>query len=553
VDAAQPDATRGAAPVRVRVTVQVLSIDIKNFRCFESFSLEFGGASRLIIGSNGMGKTTLLHALHMAMQGGRGITLEDLRDSSIPLEIIAKLGAVPPTAHGVFHDAMTFETPPFLRVGVQATWDPAEAELEIVHGFPDAAWRRAGREARANLPVLMLNAQRDVGRLLTFTGTASLLDDLVRRLDIDEPLQDALAEVDSAAQRLSEAPEVEGMLSALRSELVRLIPDVDDPAYSIGVGLSDRRDLLRQFALRLKHEGPPRSLVHQAGGLGQLTISAVLLRLAELQPEAVLLIDEPEQALHPQVQRSLIAAFRDRQAQAVGVTHSASVLSEVDPREITRLRRGAAHDIEAVTPGLISDYDARRIRRYATAQTAEAYFAKTVIVVEGPSDHFAVREFAAKAGLPLDALGVSILPLDGADTFKTYLELLGPNGLGLRILGMCDADREQKWIKSLTEVGVAAHDRASLAAAGIQVCDPDLELELLSALTVAEVESVFETDGALQHFQTFSQQPAITGQTEDEKRCRYVKKDKVRWAPLLADAVDPTNVPSPVVSLLASI
>lgn len=533
--------------------VHILSIEIKNYRCFEDFRLDIDGKSLLLIAPNAGGKTSLLTATHMALQGGREVRLGDFSDPSLPIEIVVTLGGIPPTAHAAFAQAMTFGQPPQLRVGIRATWDAHEGELEVLHGFPDDGWRRAGRDARTNLPVFWLSASREVSRLLAFAGPRSLLDALVRTLDLEEPLDSAVAYMSAVARQLSDAPALQAMLASLRDELAMLVPGVAADAYELGVDATEPRDLLRQFEVLLEHEGPPSPIFSHAGGLGQLTVAAVTLRLVALEPGAVLLVDEPEQSLHPQAQRALVTTLRAAAGQSMIATHSANVLNRIDPRRITRLRRNAVGDIEAVSTAPLTDTEARRVTRYATAQTTEAYFAHTVVVVEGPSDLLALREFAECSGILLDAKGIAVLSLEGADVFGTYLTLLGPGGLDLQIRGVCDADRETRWRTELNRVGVPVTDRASLNAAGVHVCDPDLEAELLGALTIAEVEQVFIEDGGLQEFQTFAQQPANSQRSLDEQQLQFVKKGKVRWAPLLAAAIDVQHIPAPMVQVLAGI
>jgi DNA replication and repair protein RecF len=44
--------------------MRIVSLSLRNFRCFSSLNLDFEGSFTLIIGSNGIGKTSLLEALH---------------------------------------------------------------------------------------------------------------------------------------------------------------------------------------------------------------------------------------------------------------------------------------------------------------------------------------------------------------------------------------------------------------------------------------------------------------------------------------------------------
>ena len=42
-------------------------INIRDFRCFDSFECKFKPKVNVLIGRNGAGKTTLIHAIHKAM------------------------------------------------------------------------------------------------------------------------------------------------------------------------------------------------------------------------------------------------------------------------------------------------------------------------------------------------------------------------------------------------------------------------------------------------------------------------------------------------------
>ncbi len=143
---------------------------MRNFRCFENFSLSLGGESLLVIGPNAGGKTSLILGIRRALQGG-SVDLREFRDHTVPVELIATVSGILAAAQGVFADVLDFSvSPPALRIGLRATWDPTELRVESVHGFPDGGWAPARREARRNLPVISLPAWRDPARLLSMVG-----------------------------------------------------------------------------------------------------------------------------------------------------------------------------------------------------------------------------------------------------------------------------------------------------------------------------------------------------------------------------------------------
>ena len=63
---------------------------------------------------------------------------------------------------------------------------------------------------------------------------------------------------------------------------------------------------------------------------------------------------------------------------------------------------------------------------------------RAVVLVEGMSDQAAVEALAARRGRNLEAEGVSVVPIGGAQSIGRFLERFGPRGLGLTLAGLCD-------------------------------------------------------------------------------------------------------------------
>jgi len=224
-------------------------------------------------------------------------------------------------------------------------------------------------------------------------------------------------------------------------------------------------------------------------------------------------------------------------------------LDQADPRRVIRLRE-SAEGVAAASAGAISDDDAARLIRISDPRTAEAFFAKRVLIVEGESDQVAVRALAGRLERDLDAEGISVVSLEGAGSFATFFALLGPAGLDIPICGLCDADHESSWRGVLASVDSAISDTAAMEAQGFFVCRSDLEDELVSSLGSTGVESALRAAGDGPAFDRFAEQPSQEGSHEDKLR-RYVDRNKVRSAAALVDALAiPASVPQPLLGLL---
>ncbi len=182
---------------------------------------------------------------------------------------------------------------------------------------------------------------------------------------------------------------------------------------------------------------------------------------------------------------------------------------------------------------------------------------RTVVLVEGGSDRAAVESLAARRGRRLDAEGVSVVPLGGATSIGRFLGLLGPQGLDLRLAGLCDAGEEGYFRRALELAGLgAADDRTALERLGFYVCVADLEDELIRTLGADAVQYVVGTEGELRSFRTFQKQPAQRERTVEQQLRRFMGTHsgrKAQYARSLVWALDLDRVPEPLDCLLAHV
>jgi hypothetical protein len=173
---------------------------------------------------------------------------------------------------------------------------------------------------------------------------------------------------------------------------------------------------------------------------------------------------------------------------------------------------------------------------------------RTAVLLEGPSDAAAVDALTAREGRDLAAEGVCVLPMGGAMSVGRFAGLLGPSGLDLRLMGLCD-ERERRYY-------VRALERANAAPQDLFVCAADLEDELIRALGVPRVTELVEAEGDLRALRTFLQQPAQRDRTAEQRLRRFLgtkKGRKIHYGRVLVEALDPAAVPAPLAGLLAAL
>src|SRR5438105_15437399 len=109
--------------------------------------------------------------------------------------------------------------------------------------------------------------------------------------------------------------------------------------------------------------------------------------------------------------------------------------------------------------------------------------ARTVVLVEGISDQRALAALAERRGRHLDAEGVAIVPIGGSKNIGSFLGRFGPQGLDVRLAGLCDAAEEDDFRRGLERAGLGASlGRADMERLGFYVCVADLEAELIRSL-----------------------------------------------------------------------
>jgi hypothetical protein len=182
---------------------------------------------------------------------------------------------------------------------------------------------------------------------------------------------------------------------------------------------------------------------------------------------------------------------------------------------------------------------------------------RSVVLVEGVSDQYALEALARRRGRDLDAEAVAVIPMGGSGNIGTFLERYGPHGLDLRLAGLCDEAEEGDFRRALERAGLGSNlTRTDLERLGFYVCVADLEDELIRALGAAAVEQVIDDQGELGPFRTFQKQPEWRGRRPEEQLRRFMGAGsgrKIRTAALLVEALDLNRVPRPLARVLAHV
>jgi hypothetical protein len=195
-----------------------------------------------------------------------------------------------------------------------------------------------------------------------------------------------------------------------------------------------------------------------------------------------------------------------------------------------------------------------RSMRALPVTKGELSAARAVVLVEGTSDAHALEALAERHGRHLEAEGVLLVPIGGAQAIGTFLARFGPRGARLTLAGLCDAAEERHFRRALEHAGLGTDlTRSDMERLGFFVCVDDLEDELIRALGAPAVEEVVDAQGDLQAFRTLQKQAAWRGRPTEDQLHRFMGsggRRKFRYARLLVEALDLARMPAPLVGVL---
>ncbi|HGY12386.1 MAG TPA: hypothetical protein ENK36_08500, partial [Desulfobacterales bacterium] len=260
-----------------------------------------------------------------------------------------------------------------------------------------------------------------------------------------------------------------------------------------------------------------RNIVTNKGhGLQRAIIFSILRCYSELvtgtgeqkKKPMIFAVEEPELYMHPQAQRNIRRVFRgiaDKNDQVIFTTHSSLLLDVTYFDEVIRVESvqeniGGKNTVKSMVwqlpiKAMIEDFKARRgidatedsIRElYAHAyhpNRSEGFFAKSITLVEGATEQYALPIYAEAAGFPLDSLNISVVDSGGKGTMDRLYRIF--NELGIPCFMIFDYD------KNSSDNNIVRKSRDLLELAGEDSNPPD---EILLRNNVACFPNKWETD-----------------------------------------------------------
>jgi putative ATP-dependent endonuclease of OLD family len=482
--------------------VRISSLLISGFRCFgdEPEKLDLADLTALV-GSNGCGKSSALTALVRLFgtsQGERTLVRGDFHlpaDSDwddvekATLRIEATLEFPELDDEEKFDDAvsacfkhMTVKEEgrsPYCRIRLDGTWERSnlpEGDLEQKLWWVTSPFGTAEKDEktqpvqpheRSRIHVHYVPASRDPARQIKQVS-GSLLHTLLRAVQWTDEAKESISEAsDSIRDTFGDEAGVKEIQAAIEKCWADLHAAPEHRHVAIRPVARTVEEIIRQVEATFSpgtgdtEDGIDR-LSDGQRSLFYLAIVAALFDVQEtvgeseseaisrekLTPPAlnVLAVEEPENHVAPHYLGRIMNVLRrvceSNRGQVVLSSHSASIMSRVEPEEVRHLRTCMPKRTTAVRAITLPEEDdeAHKFIREAVRAYPELYFAKFVVFGEGDSEEIVLPRLAEARGVPLDESFVSVVPLGGRHV-NHFWRLL--NQLEVPYVTLLDLDRER--------------------------------------------------------------------------------------------------------------
>jgi putative ATP-dependent endonuclease of OLD family len=159
----------------------------------------------------------------------------------------------------------------------------------------------------------------------------------------------------------------------------------------------------------------------------------------------VMLIEEPEAHLHPQLQ-DLLMRFIEEEAsertQVIVTSHSPNFASSAKVDRLAVMSRPAGGGAPVARLPASFGLEAKQLaflHRFLDVTKASLFFARGVILVEGIAEQLLLPQLAHRLGKDLPPAGVSVVNIGGV-AFPPFSDLFGPGRLPYRLAVVSDSD-----------------------------------------------------------------------------------------------------------------
>ncbi len=447
----------------------------KNFRQFKDFFIGFNKGLNLLVGENNAGKSSVIDAIRIALDTNSAewvsITDTDFLSGKSELQIKLQFIGLSVRESGIFLEHLTTEENAdqinesrlYITLTAKLTRNFSKKTQYIkteIHSGKNGDGPIIERDIRDYLATTYLKPLRDAeaelkagrsSRLSQILGSnSSLAGDNAATKRIIELLTTASNEIQADLSIQTAQSSIAVLLNSLTFK-----SNVFSPVLSLlgSKAYTDMNEAEKTFALKsilekLTLELDGTGIKHGLGYSSLLFMATELMLIKQEEDQyPLLLVEEPEAHLHPQLQLKFIKYLREENSdlQCILSTHSTVLASKAPLQSLILMQDGKAFPLRENHTALAPD-DYVFLEKFLDSTKANMFFAKGVILVEGVAEVVLLPVIAELLDRPLEDYGVSLVSVNGlsrkryAKIYRSNSSLPNPSPLPIKVACVTDLD-----------------------------------------------------------------------------------------------------------------